>query len=194
MPLDFTDAMERLCADICARIDELSHVDMSRVAVGYRQARRRTLHGLQASLTPLRFTGGAEQGVVRGRRLLCPRVIDRHGRDCLYLLNFYLPRFFDHPIEERLTTVTHELWHIGPAMDGDLRRHDGRCYAHGRSQREFDAHAESLARRWLASDPPAELFLLLESSFAELLAAHGAVVGARYPTPRMAPLSGRAAG
>lgn len=191
MPFDFTAAMERLCHDLCARVDELSHIDMSRVAVGYRQARRRTTHGLQASLTPLRFEGGAETGLVRRRRYHCPRVIDRHGRECLYLLNFYLPRFFDHPLEERLTTVVHELWHVGPEMDGDLRRHDGRCYAHGRSQREFDDHAARLARSWLAADPPAELFVLLESSFAELAAEHGGVIGARYEAPKMAPVAAR---
>ena len=190
---DFTAAMERLCRDLCARVADLGHIDMSLVAVGYRQARRRTTYGLQASLTPLRFEGGATTGVVRRRRYHCPRVVDRHGRDCLYLLNFYLPRFFDHPLEERLTTVVHELWHIGPLMDGDLRRHDGRCYAHGASQKAFDAHAARLAREWLACDPPAELFELLESSFGELVAEHGGVVGARYEAPRMSPVDGRRA-
>jgi len=194
MPLDFSHAMERLCADLCARVDELRHIDMTRVAVGYRQARTRATHGLQASLTPLRFEGGAEVGVVRGRGYACPRVVDRRGVECLYLLNFYLPRFFDHPLEERLTTVVHELWHIAPSMDGDLRRHAGRCYAHGASQRGFDDNAARLARRWLAADPPAELFVLLEGSFAELVAEHGGVIGARYATPKMAPLLCRAAG
>ncbi|TWT96676.1 hypothetical protein Pla108_24500 [Botrimarina colliarenosi] len=194
MPFDFTAAMERLCRDLCARIDELSHIDMSRVAVGYRQARRRVTHGLQASLTPLRFEGGAEWGMIRRRRYACPRVVDRYGRECLYLLNFYLPRFFDHPFEERLTTVVHELWHIGPQMDGDLRRHEGRCYAHGPSQKGFDEQAARLGRRWLAGDPPPDLLTVLEASFADLLAEHGAVVGSRFATPKMAPLSGRAAG
>lgn len=194
MPFDFTAAMERLCRDMCDRVPDLQHIEMSRVAVGYRQARQRVTHGLQASLTPLRFEGGAEVGLVRRRRYACPRVIDRHGRECLYVLNFYLPRFFDHPLEERLTTVVHELWHIGPEMDGDLRRHEGRCYAHGSSQKEFDAHAARLARQWLAADPPSDLFVLLEATFAELLAEHGSVIGARYATPKMAPLSGRAAG
>ncbi|MEN0110247.1 MAG: hypothetical protein AAF805_05950 [Planctomycetota bacterium] len=188
-PFDFTDAIGRLCRDVCQRVDDLRHIDMDRVAVGYRQARSRATHGLQASLTPLRFAGGAETGVVRGRRYRCPRVIDRRGRDCLYLLSFYLPRFFDHPLEERLTTVTHELWHIGPGMDGDLRRHEGRCYAHGRSQRAFDAHAAELGRRWLAAGPPEALLEVLEADFPELVARYGGVVGARYAAPRMAPIA-----
>ncbi|MEO0529325.1 MAG: hypothetical protein AAF266_01980 [Planctomycetota bacterium] len=188
MPFDFTAAMERLCGDLCTRVEELRHIDMAKVAVGYRQARQRVTHGLQASLTPLRFEHGAETGRIRGRRYACPRVVDRHGRECLYVLNFYLPRFFDHPLEERLTTVVHELWHIGPAMDGDIRRHEGRCYAHGPSQKGFDEHAARLARQWLAADPPNELFELLEASFDELLATHGGVIGAKYATPKMMPL------
>lgn len=187
MPFDFTAAMERLCRDLCKRVDELTHIDMQRVAVGYRQTRSRATHGLQASLTPLRFENGATTGLVRGRRYSCPRVVDRRGRECLYVLNFYLPRFFDHPFEERLTTVVHELWHIGPAMDGDLRRHEGRCYAHGPSQKGFDENAARLARRWLEADPPADLLTVLESTFEELLAEHGTVIGSRFATPRMAP-------
>ncbi|MEQ8846941.1 hypothetical protein [Botrimarina sp.] len=193
MALDFTAEMTRLCRDLCRRVEELSHIDMDRVAVGYRQARTRATHGLQASLTPLRFEGGATTGRVRRRWYACPRVVAPCGRECLYLLNFYLPRFFDHPLEERLTTVVHELWHVSPGMDGDLRRHEGRCYAHGPRQKGYDANAARLGRKWLAADPPADLFTLLESDFAELLASHGAVVGDRYATPKMAPLPPRRA-
>lgn len=191
-PFNFTVAVRCVCADMAARLPELAHLDMTRVAVGYRQARRRVKHGLQASLTPMRFEGGAEVGVVRGRRYRCSRLVDRKGRECLYLLNFYLPRFFDHPFEERLTTVVHELWHVGPRMDGDIRRHAGRCYAHGRSQEGFDAHAAALARRWLASGPSEGLYAFMELSFEELLAEHGAVIGDKYRTPRLIPLRGAA--
>ena len=188
-PLDFTAEMRALCEDIARRLPDMAHVDMARVAVGYRQTRSRVQHGLQASLTPLRFEGGAETGLVRGRRYACSRVFDQRGRECLYLLNFYLPRFFNHPLEEKLTTVLHELWHIGPRFDGDLRRHHGRCYAHGRSQREFDKQAAALSRKWLANDPPPGLLVFLEKNFEELIAEHGAVIGARYPAPKLAPVA-----
>ena len=177
---------------MAARLPELAHIDMTRVAVGYRQARRRVKHGLQASLTPMRFEGGAEVGVVRRRRYRSSRLVDRSGRECLYLLNFYLPRFFDHPFEEKLTTVLHELWHIGPRMDGDIRRHAGRCYAHGPSQNGFDAHAAELARRWLASGPNPGLYSFMEKSFEELIEEHGAVIGDKYRSPRLIPLRGAA--
>ncbi len=103
----------------------------------------------------------------------------------LYLLSFYLPRFCDYPFAEKLATVVHELWHIGPNFDGDLRRHPGRCYAHSSRQRDYDAHAAALAEKWLRLDPPAELLGFLHGSFKELAARHGRILGSRLPTPRL---------
>ena len=75
------------------------------------------------------------------------RVFAADGREMLYILNFYLPRFLDLPLAEKLDTVVHELWHVGPKFDGDLRRFGGRCFAHSGSQRNFDAHVAALTER-----------------------------------------------
>jgi predicted metallopeptidase len=182
---DFTAAMERLCGDMCLRLPELAHIDMSRVAVSFCQARKNVAHGLQAALTPLRFAEGATT-MRRGKRVYgCQRVCDESGRDYLYVLSFYLPRYLNHPLEEKLSTVLHELWHISPSFDGDLRRHPGRCYAHGHSQQHYDDQVEILARRWLAMDPPYGVYSFLEATFDELLAQHGSVFGRRIRAPRL---------
>src|SRR5690606_31172647 len=115
----------------------------------------------------------------------CQPICDPSGREYLYLLSFYLPRFLNHSLEEKLSTVLHELWHISPAFDGDLRRHPGRCYAHGHSQQEYDERVEVLARKWLALDPPYGVYSFLEATFDELLAQHGRVYGRRIRTPRL---------
>lgn len=171
------------------RVAELSHIDMRLVAVGFRQARVKATHGVHASLTPLRFEQGTERKKLRGRWYACPRLVGDDGVERLYLLQFYLPRFMDVPLEEKLTTIAHELWHISPQMDGDLRRMEGRCYAHGHSQKAFDAHAARLARAWLAADPPAGLYEFLEPSFAELATQHAGVTGVRYTVPKLAPIA-----
>lgn len=188
MPLDLTAAVRAVCHDMTRRLPELAHVDAQRVAFGVCQARRRVPHGLQASLTPLRFKGGATRARIRGREYACQRIVDATGREYLYLLNLYVPRLLDHPLEEKLTTLVHELWHISPAFDGDLRRHNGRCYVHGPSQKAFDEHAARLARRWLALDPPPGLYSFLERTFSELAAEHGGVAGQRFPSPKLTPV------
>lgn len=185
---DFTTAISSVCDDMSLRVGQLSHIDMSRVAVGFCQARKQVSHGLQASLTPLRFEGGAATKQIGRRRYGCQRLADGAGREYLYLLQFYLPRFLDHCLEEKLTTIVHELWHISPQFDGDLRRHEGRCYVHGHSQRKFDEQSATLAREWLAADPPAGLYDFLNQTFAELTAEYGSVRGKRYPAPKLVPL------
>ena len=188
--LDFSVEMRRLCVDVCSRLPELAHVDMAQVAVCTSQTRRNVSHGLYASLTPLRFEGGARENTKRGRTYRVEAVLDSSGRELLYILTFFLPRFCDLPLEEKLTTVLHELWHIGPDFDGDLRRFAGRFYAHGPSQKAYDDHVRRLAQKWLSLSPSEHLYDFLHPTFADLVAEHGRVVGLRMRSPKLIPVAG----
>lgn len=185
---DFTAAMRLLCRDMASRLDVLSHIDVERVAISLCQTRRKSSYGLYASLTPLKFQAGADERVIEGQRYGTDRLCDERGREFLYLLSFYLPRFQDLSLEEKLSTVVHELWHISTKFDGDLRRHEGRCYAHGPSQQQYDAEMDRLAQRWLSLDPPGHAYEFLTNDFAALVAEHGRVIGTHWATPRLLPL------
>jgi len=185
---DFTLHIRRLCEDMVERLDQLHHIDMSRVAVSFAQTRRTGSLGMHASLTPLRFAGGQMHTYRRKRRWGIQRLYDPDGREMFYILNFYLPRFFDLPFREKLVTTLHELWHIGPKFDGDVRRLGGRCFAHGSSQKQYDAHIEALLDRWLTLGPPESVYAFLRLKFQELTAQHGRVYGRRVPTPKLVPL------
>ena len=185
---DFTGHIRRVCDDMVARLEQLRHVDMSRVAVSYSQTRRAGTQGMFAAVTPLRFADGRMHTFRRKRRWGIQRLYDPEGREMLYILTFYLPRFLDLPLREKLTTVLHELWHVGPRFDGDVRRLGGRCFAHGSSQKQYDAHIEALVDRWLSFDPPQPLYDFLRLSFGELVARHGRVYGRKVPAPKLVPL------
>lgn len=185
---DFTRGIRLLCGDMAERVGALRHIDMQRVAVSFCQTRKPTPHGVFATLTPLRFAGGGTETVRRGRRWTIQRVRDSQGREMLYLLSFYLPRFLDLPFREKLVTVVHELWHIGPRFDGDVRRFDGRCYAHSGSKQQYDAEAAAMVDAYLAGAPPRCLFGFLEKSFRELIEEHGSVYGVKVPAPKLVPL------
>jgi predicted metallopeptidase len=187
---DFTASMRAICADMVLRLDELSHIDLSCVAICFCQARRRVSHGTFASLTPLRFAGGATSTSRRGRKYAIQRLVDPAGREMLYILSFYLPRFMDLPLSEKLITILHELWHISPKFDGDIRRHAGRCYAHTGSQKNYDAHMDRLARQWLAQNPPEPLWDFLKGSLEDVLQRHSGVVGIKIARPKLIPLAG----
>ena len=180
--------MRRLCEDLVGRVAELRHIELSRVAFSFCQARKAVSHGMFASLTPLRFAGGKEETLRRGRRFGIQRLRDESGREMLYLLNFYLPRFLNLPLKEKLITVVHELWHISPLFNGDLRRFGGRCYAHSGSQDRYEATVRRLTEDWLAMGPPESLYEFLRHDFPELVRRHGAVHGKRIPAPRLIPL------
>jgi hypothetical protein len=181
---DFTRAMRLLCQDVAARLPQFAHLRIEQIAVTFAQTRRRVPHGLQAKLTPLRFENGALVMRRGGRTWTLERLYDG-DREMLYILTFYLPRFLDHSFREKLITVFHELYHIGPGFDGDIRRMDGRYHVHTHSQQEYDRTMDVLVEQYLGRMPPPELVEFLKSDFRGLCARHGAVVGKRLPTPKL---------
>lgn len=182
---DFTRHIRLLCEDIVTRLELLKHINMSRVAVSFSQARSGTRAGMYATLTPLRFPGGRVHTIRRGRKWGMQKVKDHKDREMLYILNFYLPRFLDLPFREKLDTVVHELWHIGEKFDGDLRRFGNRCFAHGPSKKKFDRQVAALVDEWLDQSPPESVYDFLQSNFSELESRHGRVIGSKFPTPKM---------
>jgi hypothetical protein len=161
---------------------------MRQVAVGFSQTRSASLYGVYATLAPMRFAGGGLVTMRRGRRYGIRRLYDASGAEMLYILSFYLPRFLDLSFRQKLTTTAHELWHIGPQFDGDVRRYEGRCYAHSGSKRRFDELAGSLAERYLASNPPAEMHAFLREDYRTLVTRHGRVFGLKIAPPKLVPL------
>jgi predicted metallopeptidase len=187
---DFCAAMRPLCVAITQAVPEFDHIDMRRVVVAVTQARNGSQYGLFASLTPLRFEEGKQVTQRRGRTYAAPRYLDSQGREMLYILSFCLPRFQDQAFDEKLITIFHELWHISPAFNGDIRRHAGRCYAHTGSQKQYDAHMAKLVNQWLALDQPDETLLgFLRHDFNTLRHLHGQVVGTKLRRPRLIPVS-----
>lgn len=183
---DFSDAMLQLCTDMVARVPAFWHVRMEQVAVSFAQARRNVPYGLQAKLTPMRFENGALVTRRQGRQWTVQRLYQEQ-REMLYILTFYLPRFLNHSLREKLITVFHELYHISPQFDGDIRRLEGHYHVHSHSQKEYDQHMEIFVDEYLATDPPEHLWGFLKKEFRELQAEHGTVMGLRVPIPKLIP-------
>jgi len=187
-PFDFCHAMNRLVGAIGEGCPEFQHVDSSRILVGVSFARATTRYGLQARVTPLRFPNGGIHVDRDGRSYQ----VQRHqvdGVEMLYHLTFCLPRFMDQSFDEKMVTIFHELYHIHPRFNGDLRRHPGRCHAHTGSQSRYDAHMAALARIWLAGKPDPSLTAFLRMSFNQLAHRHGGIVGVVLPRPRLVPVA-----
>jgi hypothetical protein len=187
VPFDFCVHVGRLLEDIVARCRELSHVRVDRILVSVLQARNGRRHGLQARVTPLRFPGGKLTRLRRG----VPYQVQRYfldERELLYVMTFSLPRFLNQDFEDKLITIFHELYHLSPECNGDLRRHAGRCVYHTGSQRHYDRHMAELARAYLAGKPDPALHDFLRLNFAQLEERHAAVLGIVVPRPKIVPI------
>ena len=183
---DFSASMRDLCIDITQRHPEFRHISMADVAVGFAQARCNVTHRLRAKLTPMRFEKGATSAVRDGEEWTVQKLI-MDGREMLYILTFYLPRFLNLCYEEKLTTIFHELYHISPEFDGDIRRFGGHFYVHSHSQAEYDAQMAVFAKEYLADGAPEPILDFLRYDFKGLQKKHGGVVGLQIPIPRLIP-------
>jgi len=110
------------------------------------------------------------------------------GREMLYLLTFCLPRYLDQSFDEKLVTVFHELYHVSPGFDGDLRRHPGRYTVHSHSKAHYDSHMADLARAYVEKHPQPALFAFLREGTRELCERHGGIVGTVVPRPKLFPV------
>jgi len=186
-PFDFCERMRSLCAAIAEKCESLRHLDVSKMLITFTQARNDRRHGLQARVTPLRFREGSLTRRYRGVNFQVQRYfVD--GREILYVLSFCLPRFLNQEFDDKFVTLFHELFHIGPDFNGDLRRHEGRYDIHTSSQRRYDEQMAELAREYLQSRPDASRHDFLRLNFAQLQHRHESVVGVLVPRPKVVPL------
>ena len=167
---------------------DLGHIDVSRLLFGITQARSGLPYGLQARVTPLRFHEGHLTRIRRGVAYQVQRYfVD--DTEMLYLMTFCLPRFLDQNFDDKFVTLFHELFHISPEFEGDLRRHEGRYDLHSHSKKMYDQHMAELARKYLSNGAERSLHSFLRLNFAQLVQRHGSVVGVMVPRPRLLPVT-----
>jgi len=183
-PLDFCRHMRRLCTDITSRCAALNHIRMPRVLLSFTPSRNRNPFGLQARVTPMRFPAGD----IRADRYRVQRYFV-NDVEMLYLMTFCLPRFFNQPFEEKLSTVFHELLHISPAFDGTLRRAAGRVHLPSRA--EYESNANDLMKQYRKGHDRPGLFAFLMERYRDLWLRHGGIRGVIVPRPRLLPSARR---
>jgi hypothetical protein len=185
--LNLTQELELLIRDIVLRVPEFAHVESERLLVCVSSGRI-TAGGSLAKIHPLRFAGGEKSTTRRrGRRsILCTMPTITHlGEEMLYVIYFLIPRFLDLPFREKMITIFHELYHISPDFDGDIRRFPGRNYAHGSSTKNYNALMGRMVDAYLELLPDRSSLEFLEGNLTALRSRHGAIVARRLPAPRI---------
>lgn len=180
--INLTDILTDLTGEIVRRTDLFRHIDMERVVMCV-SSNRGGRGGTFGKLVPLRFRDGADLLRYRGGYYAIPRVVN-NGIPQLYAVYFYVPRFFDLGPAEKLRVLFHELYHIGPAFNGDIRRMGGVKASHGSSRKRFDAHFEGELRDFIgwAMRSPHKTFL--ESDMRTLRKGFDRIYARRMKMPR----------
>jgi predicted metallopeptidase len=185
---DLTAAIDTLCRDIALRCEAFRYIDMNRVLTTAIVNRRAGKYGVHARVTPMRFRGAAQTRRHRGHLYGLQRYyVD--DREMMYLLTFVLPRYLDQSFEEKLMIVFHELYHMSPAFDGDIRRHEGRYSVHSRSKDDYDARMYEAARDYLRQHPDPGIAEFLKWDFAGYCERSGGVIMTVVPNPKMFPIT-----
>jgi hypothetical protein len=185
--LDLTAACARLCQDLCQQLPEFAHIDTGCLLFCLSRSRVAGTAGVYARIVPLRFADGhATLDRRRGRYRETYRMppLNHQGRNILYLIYLLIPRFLRLSFQQKLCTIIHELYHISPACDGDIRRLPGRNFAHGASRRRFDERIEQLGAAYLATTPDPQLLSFLHSDETAWQRGELRLTGLRVPLPR----------
>jgi hypothetical protein len=173
---NLTDDISLLVHLLCRRVERLSHIRPGQILHGVSQARNRSRYGVFAQCHGLRFKHGKREYKTRGGHAWQWPLIKVRGNEILYYITYFLPRFLDQDPRERLHTLLHELYHINPKFNGDLRRFPGRNEFHGNKYADFDGVVDSILEE-CTPHLDLERFPFLVHGFDELVERYGGVVG-----------------
>ena len=184
--LNLTAEIEKLVGNIVSRVPALNHIDPSRVLVCVASTRGGGIHGTYAKIHPLRFPGGGstmEKWRGSKRTVYSMPKVTHRGMDMLYIIYFLVPRFLNLTVREKLITIFHELYHVSPEMDGDIRRFPGKNYAHGSSRKRYNALMAHLVEGYLRDLEDENLVRFLEGDMDAIRSRYRVIVGRRFPVP-----------
>ncbi len=183
---DFTGSMNLLVKDIVKTHPAFNHIIFDNILVAISPSNG-SRNGVVAKLRPMRFEGGSKTRLIRGIEYSAPEV-NINGNNILYIVYFHLPRFMNHgKYQSKLSTVLHELYHISPLFDGDIRRFPGKNFAHGNSRKKYDELIEVFADEYKRETIHPELSDFLKYRYSELKRKHGAIYGDMIRIPRSNP-------
>lgn len=182
--INVTDVLTLIISEITGFSRMYSHVDPSRLMVSIASNRSNSRGGaIYGKLVPLRFENGERALRYKGR-LFCMPEVQHTGISQLYIIYFYMPRFFDLPADEKLRVIFHEMYHISPEFNGDIRRMAKKKSAHGHSKKHFDSLFIEEAAHFEEYIKTSPYYNFLSQTSADLKEHFSNIVGNRIKVPR----------
>ena len=140
--IDITGILTRLIEEIINNTQIFGHFDINKIIVCTASNKKNSRGGTYGKLVPLKFENGADILKYKGKNYAMPKIIKNNIQQ-LYIIYFYIPKFFDLPHIEKLRVIFHELYHISPDFNGDIRRFGKKKISHGSSRDKFNSNFEN---------------------------------------------------
>ena len=178
-----TDVLSAIMHEIALFSPQFAHIDMKYVLVSVAFNKASSRGYMYGKLVPLCFENGQKESAYKGRFYRLPDVLYEDTSQ-LYVIYFYAPRFFNLPPYEKLKVIFHELYHISPEFNGDIRRMGNKKFAHGHSRKNFDALFEEEAKRFSEHIANTEFFEFLSFSADDFYKKFKKVIYLKVKMPR----------
>ena len=135
--INITDILTLIISDMIQSTDEFRSFDLNRMLICCASNRSDSRGGIYGKLVPLKFENGSDIINFRGKLYTTPKIV-HNNIEIKYLIYYYHPKFFDISAREKVNVMFHELYHINPEFNGDIRRMGKVKKAHGHSKKSFE--------------------------------------------------------
>ena len=135
--INLTDILTLIIHDMIKTTEEFNMFDLSKILICCASNRKDFRGATYGKLLPLRFKDGSEIIKHNGKLYTIPKV-KINNTELLYIIYFYIPKFFNLSAKDKINVMFHELYHINPGFNGDIRRMGKVKSAHGHSKKNFE--------------------------------------------------------
>lgn len=146
--INLTDILTQIINDMINSTVEFKSFDLNRILVCCASNRKDYRGATYGKLFPLRFKDGSEIVRHNGKLYTIPKV-KFNEYEILYIIYLYIPKFFNLTPEDKIRVMFHELYHISPEFNGDIRRMGRFKAAHGHSKKSFEEKYIEYAESYL---------------------------------------------
>jgi len=135
--INLTDILTLIIHDMVNSTEEFKSFDLNKILVCCASNRKDFRGATYGKLLPLRFKDGSDIIKHNGRFYTIPKV-KLNEVEILYIIYLYIPKFFNLSAKDKVNVMFHELYHINPEFNGDIRRMGKFKSAHGHSRKSFE--------------------------------------------------------
>ena len=165
--INLTDVLTLIIHDMIKSTGEFKSFDINKILVCCASNRKDFKGAIYGKLQPLRFKDGSEIIKHNKKYYTIPKIV-LNNIEILYIIYLYVPKFFNLSIKDKINVIFHELYHISPEFNGDIRRMSKFKSAHGHSKKAFEDHYIEYAENYFNKIDGTPFYSFLQMSSEDI--------------------------